>query len=333
MRISLVGSGLIGTAHATRLDSMDRVDELLVSDFVAGRAAELAAKLTKARPVSVDEAFAPDVDGVVITAKTSLHADLLHRALDAGLPVFCEKPIALDLETTKEVVEHAERAGTLVQIGFQRRFDAGYNRAKQAYRAGEFGAVHTLNATTFDAAPPSAAYVPTSGGLFRDCNSHDFDIIAWLTGLTPISIYTVGSNLGEPYFGEYGDVDSGSSLVTYEGGMVAMVSASRNSGAGHDVRLEIFGTDGGMFVGLDDRAPLRTAEADLSWRQAEPYLIYHERFEDAYVAELAHFLDVIQGAPNLACTPAEALEALYLAEAASQSRVAGAPIPIADLKK
>ncbi len=333
MRIALIGAGLIGSAHAARLDAMPRVEELLIADFVDGRAAELAEKLAKARAVSVGDAFGEGVDGVVITAKTALHADLIHRALDARIPSFCEKPIAIDVTATRAVVEHATRVPEApVLIGFQRRFDDGYNRARAAYRAGEFGPVHTLHATTLDAAPPSAAYVPTSGGLFRDCSSHDFDAIAWLTGREAVSIYTVGSNMGEPFFGDLGDVDSGSSLVTYDNGMVALVSASRNSGAGHDVRLEIFGIGGGMFVGLDDRAPLVSAEESLSWAQGEPYRIYHERFEDAYVAELTHFLDVLEGAPSRACTPAEALEALYLAEAANRSLASGAPILIADLK-
>ena len=146
MRISLVGSGIIGSAHAARLDAMERVDELLVADFVEGRAEQLAAALSdKARPVTVEEAFG-DVDGVAITAKTSRHAELLHMALHAGLPTFCEKPIAIDLETTRTVVEHAaRRPDVVVQIGFQRRFDAGFNRAREACRDGRFGAVEAAS--------------------------------------------------------------------------------------------------------------------------------------------------------------------------------------------
>ena len=333
MRISLIGSGIIGTAHAARLAAMPRVTELLVADFVDDRAAELATTLPKARAVTWEEAFDQSLDGVVITAKTSRHAELLHRAIDARLPVFCEKPIALDIATTREVVAHATSAPEVpVQIGFQRRFDAGYKRAKHVYASGALGFVHTLRATTFDHEPPSAAYVPTSGGLFKDCSSHDFDAIRWLTGREAVSVYTVGSNMGQPYFGENGDVDSGSSIVTYDDGMVAVVSASRNNGAGHDVRLELHGSEGGRFVGLDDRAPLVTVEEHLTWQQKEPYLVYHERFADAYVAELAHFLDVINGAPSEACTPEEALEALYLAEACGRSMTTGQPVLLADLK-
>ncbi|SHI88636.1 Oxidoreductase family, NAD-binding Rossmann fold [Tessaracoccus bendigoensis DSM 12906] len=92
MRIALMGAGLIGSAHAARLDAMPRVEELLVADFVDGRAAELAEKLPKARAVSVNEAFGQDVDGVVITAKTAFHADLIHRALDAGIPALARSP-------------------------------------------------------------------------------------------------------------------------------------------------------------------------------------------------------------------------------------------------
>src|SRR5690606_41564821 len=63
-----------------------------------------------------------------------------------------------------------------VQIGYSRRFDAGFVAACAAVRGGELGRLHTVRSTTLDPAPPPAAYIAASGGIFRDCSVHDFEI-------------------------------------------------------------------------------------------------------------------------------------------------------------
>src|SRR5206468_3387683 len=78
-------------------------------------------------------------DAAVIVTPTGTHAPLIHRCLDARLAVFCEKPIALDLDTTKAVVEHVARVNGKVQIGFQRRFDAGFREARRLVQGGAVG--------------------------------------------------------------------------------------------------------------------------------------------------------------------------------------------------
>src|SRR5262249_10946882 len=156
----------------------------------------------------VDELYATGVDAVVVTAATSAHAALIHQALDHETAVFCEKPVALDIRGTVEVARRSENGSVPVQIGFQRRFGAGYRAAREALRSGELGWLHTLRAVTADAAPPPAAFLPTSGGLFRDCGIHDFDAIRWLTGREVSSVFAFGANRGESFFTEAGDVDS-----------------------------------------------------------------------------------------------------------------------------
>jgi myo-inositol 2-dehydrogenase/D-chiro-inositol 1-dehydrogenase len=335
MRIAIVGAGQIGAAHAGRLVRLEAVTELLVADGDPARARALAATSGKATAIALDEAFESGVEGVVITANTSAHAPLIHRALDAGIPVFTEKPIALDVPTTRAVVEHAAaREDVPVQVGFQRRFDAGYRAAKEAYASGSLGFVHTVRATTLDVSPPPAAYLPTSGGLFKDCSIHDFDAIRWLTGRRAVTVYATGSNMGDAFFVECGDVDSCSALVTYDDGMTALVTATRYHGAGHDVRLELHGSLDARFVGLDDHAPLVTAEPSgaLSWSPGQPNRTYHQRFETAYVTELARFVEVAAGRAPSPCTPTEALDALYVAEACGLSMRQGRPVRIDDLR-
>ncbi|WP_258527837.1 Gfo/Idh/MocA family oxidoreductase, partial [Streptomyces sp. NBRC 110611] len=207
--------------------------------------------------------------------------------------------------------------------------------ARAALRSGELGWLHTLRACTSDRTPPPPAFLPTSGGLFRDCSIHDFDILRWLTGREVVSVYAQGGNRGAPFFAEADDVDTCAALLRFDDDTLATVTATRYNGAGHDVRLEVCGSEGARFVGLDDRAPLPSAEPEprLSWRRAaDPYATFMERFHDAYVTELGAFIEVAAGRAPSPCTPAEALEALYVAEACERSRRTGAPVAVADVR-
>lgn len=337
MRVGLIGTGRIGALHAETLGALPGVGEVIVADADTARAEALAQRLGGGRLVAVagvEEMYAARPDGVVIAAATSAHAALLHRALDAGVPVFCEKPVALDVPGTLSVAERAAAAGAVpVQIGFQRRFDKGYQAAYAALRDGELGWLHTLRACTSDRTPPPASYIPTSGGLFRDCGIHDFDILRWLTGREVETVCAMGANRGEAFFRDGDDVDTCAALLRFDDGVLATVTATRYNGAGHDVRLEVCGSEGTRVVGLDDHAPLPTAEERLSWRRAEPYATFMERFRAAYVAELAAFVEVVAGARTESpCTVADALEALYVAEACDLSRRTGAPVAVADVR-
>ncbi|GAU68100.1 myo-inositol 2-dehydrogenase [Streptomyces sp. NBRC 110611] len=150
-----------------------------------------------------------------------------------------------------------------------------------------------------------------------------------------VSVYAQGGNRGAPFFAEADDVDTCAALLRFDDDTLATVTATRYNGAGHDVRLEVCGSEGARFVGLDDRAPLPSAEPEprLSWRRAaDPYATFMERFHDAYVTELGAFIEVAAGRAPSPCTPAEALEALYVAEACERSRRTGAPVAVADVR-
>ncbi len=332
MRIGLIGTGRIGEMHAKTLRDLDRVDSLVVSDVDASRARALGESLGVESVNHIDELYKAAVDGVVVTAATSAHAELIHQALDSETPVFCEKPVALDVPGTREVVSHAESSGVPLQIGFQRRFDTGYRAARHALRSGELGWLHTVRAVTADATPPPATYIPTSGGLFRDCSVHDFDILRWMTGREVESVYALGSNRGADFFAAAGDVDTCAAILKFDDDTLATVSATRYNGAGHDVRLEVCGSRGARFVGNNDHAPLPSAEPGVEWPHGTSYQTFMERFEAAYVAEARVFLDVVEGNTESPCTAAEALEALYIAEACELSRQEGRPVTLAEIR-
>lgn len=332
MRIALLGAGRIGASHAAALTAHPAVSQLFVADADPERARIAAEQAGGQALADVDAAFAAAPDAMVIATPTATHADLILRAVAAGVPVFCEKPAAADVRQTVEVARAVAVSGVPVQIGFQRRFDAGYQAARAALRAGDLGVLHRLHLVTADPAPPHADYIPLSGGIFRDCHIHDFDIARWLTGQEVVEVYATGANRGAAFFAAAGDVDTSTAILTFADGTLATVQGSRYNGAGYDVRAELAGTAATLVVGLDPRAPLRSAEPGVPPSGEPTWPDFWQRFRPAYAAELSAFVEVAAGRVPSPCTVEEALEALYIAEAADLSRREHRPVRLEEVR-
>ncbi|MFF8828193.1 Gfo/Idh/MocA family oxidoreductase [Streptomyces sp. NPDC015131] len=331
MRIGLIGTGRIGGFHAGVLSRHPEVEALVVADADPGRAAQVAALTGATAAPAVDDVLAHGVDALVITSATSSHAGLIARAARAGLPAFCEKPIALDLPGTLAALRAVEEAGTQLQLGFMRRFDAGYRAARDAVHAGRLGRLHTVRAITSDPAPPPAAYLPLSGGLYRDCLVHDFDILRWVTGREITEVYATGADGGPAMFREAGDVDTAAALLTLDDGTLATATATRCNGAGYDVRMELAGERDQIAVGLGDRTPLTSTEPLGPPPAGNPWPGFLERFAPAYEAELDAFVRVTRGELANPCDGREALRALRVAEACERSRRERRPVRLDEI--
>ncbi|MEZ2389410.1 Gfo/Idh/MocA family oxidoreductase [bacterium RCC_150] len=334
--LGLVGVGRIGVMHARNIAGLNAEPNTLrvsvglkLTDVAEEHARSVAAGLGAEFLPSVDALIASGVDGLVVATGTATHPDLIRAGVDAGIPVFCEKPVATSVEDSLPVVEHVQSKGGVVQIGHQRRFDAGYLEAKRAYQAGELGWIHSLRAVTCDMTPPPVEFLASSGGLFRDCSVHDFDILRWLTGREIVEVYSKGSNNGDPAIGEVGDVDTALAVVTFDDGTVGTVSASRYNGAGHDVRLEIQGSAGSLTVGLDDKMAMVSAEPGVAFPSGESHKTFAERFDQAYRSEMAAFVELVLGRRDNPCTPEDAVAASRVADAAQESLASGVPVKVA----
>lgn len=334
--LGLVGVGRIGVMHANNISALNEVlnprginIRLRLTDVAEHHARGIAAGLGADFLPSVEELIASEVDGLVIATGTGTHPELIRAGVDAGLPVFCEKPVALNVADAMPVLDYIRDNSGVVQIGHQRRFDAGYLEAKRAYQAGEVGWIHSLRAVTCDMTPPPVEFLATSGGLFRDCSVHDFDILRWLTGREIVEVYSRGSNNGDPAIGEVGDVDTALAVVTFDDGSIGTVSASRYNGAGHDVRLEIQGSGGTVMVGLDEKSAMVSAENRTGFPSGEPHKTFAERFEQAYRSEMAAFVELILGERENPCTPEDAVAASRIADAAQESLATGTPVKVA----
>ncbi len=333
MRIGLAGCGRIGARHARVLESLTNVKEVVIADIDPARAEAIAQEFEVTSTPHPGDLFTSGLDGLVIATPTHTHEALVTWAVEAGLPTLCEKPLSDTAEGAIRIIAAAARRGVPVQVGFQRRSDPGYIAAREAFQSGRLGWLHTLRACTFDAAPPPAAFIAGSGGLFHDCGVHDFDAIRWVTGREVASVLATGANRGAAFFSEHGDVDTAVAMLTLDDGTLATVSLGRYNGQGYDVRLEVLGSSGSVAVGLDQQLPLVSAEPGVDFPTGQPWHGFADRFRSAYRAELQAFVDLVRGQGENPCPPGNALEAFYVAEAAELSRREQRSITIAEVRR
>ena len=326
-RIGLLGVGRIGIMHARIL--APKVESLVVADVVPERARQAADELG-ARVRSVEDFFdSDDLDGVVLATPTDAHARHIEAAVRLSVPIFCEKPVALDIASTERANAAAKSAGVPVHIGFQRRFDAAYAAARERLAAGKIGELRRVHMHTLDQAPAAREFLAASGGIFTDCLIHDFDALRWVTGREVEEVFAFGTDLGLPDFADFSDVCETVLALRLTGGALATAHSSRFNGAGYDVRMEVHGTEGTDVVGMDERLPVRSLEPGVAYPSGKPWVDFIARFADCYERELEAFLAVVAGKGEVPSTIDDAVASLRVAEACAASRREGRPVKVA----
>jgi myo-inositol 2-dehydrogenase/D-chiro-inositol 1-dehydrogenase len=294
---------------------------------VNGAAAEALASRVRCQRWTADPAAVlsdPAIDAVVIASSTDSHAPLIIGAAEAGKQIFCEKPIALDLEATDRALDAVAQAGVRLQMGFQRRFDKAYHRAKELIDAGAIGRVEMIHDAMRDPEPAPRAYLETSGGLYRDMTIHNFDCVRWLMGEEAREVFAMGSALVSPAIRELDDIDTSIVSLRFASDGLGVIDNSRRSGFGYDVRTEIFGSEGALMIGYARDTPM--LRLDASGIHSDHIYWFLERFDQAYIDELKAFVDsIVEDTPPLV-TGEDARAAMALAYAAEASRQENAPV-------
>ena len=330
LAVGVVGLGRIGTHHVQTLLGLEGVS-VSVTDADPQRARRVSDELSVRAVATPEELLEVGVDALVIATSTPSHAPLLQLAAASAAAAFCEKPVALDLATLDRVRETVDRAGIVVQVGFQRRFDAGYRAAREAVATGGVGKILVMRAATHDPVPPPAEYIAASGGIFCDLHIHDFDALRWVTGQEVVEVYADGAVLDDQAFARYGDVDTAVAVLRLEDGTLAILSGARRDPLGYDVRMELLGAGDSIAVGLDQRTPLRSVEPDAPATGGAGYSDFVQRFEPAYRAELATFAEVAQGRAESPCSGEDARACLVVAVAADRSRAEHRPVRVEEV--
>ncbi len=332
LSVGLIGVGLMGAFHAeTVARRLPGVRLAGVADAAPG-VAERAARALDCERWTTDfrELLGRrDLDAVVIAAPGRFHAEIVTAAAQAGKAIFCEKPIAYDLAETDRALAAVRASAVLLQIGFQRRFDSSFRRARDLVASGSLGTVHLLRSITRDPALENAERVPPAA-IFRETLIHDFDVLRWLAGSEPVEVFAMADALIRPDLKAGGLLDTAAVTVRFESGGMGTADASFQAVYGYDVRAEVFGSRGMATVG-DGRAdtlvhytPQGAATARVRW--------FLDLFGDAYVAELAHFVDCIRSGSRPACTGEDGRAALAMALAAMRSVETGRAVKISDVE-
>lgn len=324
-KIGLVGAGRMGSLHAGNAAASPRFDLAWIADHDADAASALAAE-TGASQSDYDSILAdPSVKGVIVASSTSSHLENVLAAVRAGKAVFCEKPLSLDADTLAAALPEIEALGVPVFIAFNRRFDPHLAGLKARLDAGDVGRAETVHIVNHDPATPRIDFIPRSGGLFKDFTIHDFDTAAWLLDDSFVEIFAAGACLIDAQIGELGDIDTAKLILRTSGGVLCMISNSRRTGYGYDQRVELFGSNGALKVDNVYARHVGRLREDGEKRAPFPFS-FAERYAEAYVAELNHFADVLDGTASPSTGPRDSLRALRLADAAEESARTNAPV-------
>lgn len=330
MRILVIGAGRMGNLRATDLAADPRVDEVLITNRTAQRAVDLAEELG-GRFIDWQHAAVTEADAYVMALATDAHGELLDELLGHGKPILCEKPIAVTIADTERICERVEETGTPMQIGFQRRFDAGIARVHQAIEGGEVGTLYDLVLASRDHTPPSREFLPGSGGIFRDLHVHDLDLVAWLTGSPIATVHAIRAIRGAGDYAEFDDADITRIIAVTESGIPASISGARHNARGHDVRLEVFGSTDSLSAGITSRTPLLTVDGPDVGIDQDPYTGFIDRFRTAFRTETTAFVDLVMGEAN-PCPPQAALDAMRAAVACEVSVRTGQAVAVKDVR-
>lgn len=328
MRVAQLGVGRIGELHARSLAAMPAVTELLVADVDVARAHHVAAAIGALACDTIEQAI-DRADAIAIAASTEAHAGLVRAGVERGLPVFVEKPLATDLETSIELVELIERRATPVQVGFQRRFDVAYREARRLVASGELGRLYLIKLDAHDMTPPSASYAAVAGGLFHDSSIHDFDLVRWLSGEAVEEIYADGATRIELATNR-DEVDTAGAVMRLANGALAILAQTRHDPLGYDVRTELLGSRDSVAMGLSARTPVRSLEDGVP-APVDPWESFLTRFAPAYQAELEAFIRVAAGEVESPCSARDDLEALRIAVAATRSLEEHRPVRLQEI--
>jgi len=333
INLGVIGAGRIGNIHAANLATRISGARLAgVADVNLAAAQEVAGRFHV--PVATADyrqlLDAPDIHAIAICSATDTHAQIIQEAAARGKHVFCEKPIDLDLNRIQQARDAVSKAGVKLQVGFNRRFDPSFAKARELVAAGEIGAPHLVRISSRDPAPPPLAYVKVSGGIFMDMTIHDFDMVRFLSGSEAVEVFAVGDALVDPEIGRAGDVDTCVVTLRLTNGALATIDNSRQAVYGYDQRVEVFGSAG--MVAVSNRTPdnhvLLTAESVSS---SKPQHFFLERYQEAYVAELRQFVDCVLSGNTPTVGGHDGLMACVLGLAAKQSLQENRPVRVSEI--
>tara|TARA_Y100000741_G_scaffold331788_1_gene287345 strand:- start:1016 stop:2020 length:1005 start_codon:yes stop_codon:yes gene_type:complete len=321
INFALLGAGRIGKMHAKHIKENSNCKLISVFDINRDNAKEVADLYNSKVALSADEAILDkNVDAVFIASSTPTHINYIIKSAELAKPIFCEKPIDLDINKVIECYKKIQPLEVPIQIGFNRRFDKSNQKLKESKENGELGNLEMIVITSRDPFPSSLEYHKSSGGLFRDCTIHDFDLARFFLGNDPIiEISAFASQLFSEDIKKIGDYDTAMINMRSKDGVLIHINNSRRSVYGYDQRVEIFGSKGMQISNNQTPTSVEKYTEHGTFVKDPIHNFFIDRYEDAYKQQLQDFLKKLENGRKTSVTYEDGQIALILANSAYKS--------------
>lgn len=334
VRVGLIGAGRMGRTLAHHLAfSVESAEFIAIADSVADSAQRLAAQCrVDAVYTNYHDLLArDDIDAVVIVTPTNTHVPIIKDAAAAGKHIFTEKPLALTVAACDDAIAAVNAAGVQMQVAFMRRYDPAYVAAKRRIDAGDIGRPVMFKSVGRDPWRTSLEFArrENSGGLIADMAIHDFDLARWLMGSEVERVHSEGGCLVFPELATVGDIDNAVVNLRFTDGAVGNIDVSRNAVYGYDIRTEIIGSEGSLFIGTLQQTPTLLLRKNNVSHDTIPGFM--ERFAAAYAGEIRDFVEAVATGRAVTVGGADARAATAIAVAATRSLDEGRPVHIRDV--
>jgi scyllo-inositol 2-dehydrogenase (NAD+) len=334
IRIGLIGAGRMGKVYASTLAfAVPEVEFVAVADRGPETLAEVQARF------HVKNGFLDyhqllerdDVNAVVIATPTGTHAEVVRMAAAAGKHIFCEKPLSQNLADCDQAIQDVKKAGVKLQMGFMRHFDPPYAAAKVKLDAGEIGRPVMFKSISRDPRRTGLEFArrENSGGMIMDMGVHDFDLARWLMGSEVERVSSEGGCLAYPELRAVGDIDNALINLRFVNGAVGNIDLSRNAVYGYDIRTEVLGTDGSLWIGYLQQTPVLLLNRQGVTHDTVPYFM--ERFALAYSEQIRVFVRHIVENTSPEVTGEDARAATAIGIATTLSLDEGRPVSLNEI--
>ena len=270
-----------------------------------------------------------DIEAILIATSTNTHAFIMKDVAAAGKHIFCEKPLALELDKIDEALEAVEKAGVKLQVGFNRRFDKSFQQVHQIVASGEIGRPCILRITNRDPDFPAMEFMRVSGGMFLDMTIHDFDMARFQVGEVE-EVYATGGVLIEPELKEFGDIDTNVVTLKFANGAVGAIDNSRKAVYGYDQRLEVFCSNGTAMANNEAENTAVKGNPD-GFHSAKPPYFFMQRYAPCYVDEVRQFIECVRDDKPTPTTGKDGRAAVVLGYAAGKSLRENRPVKVSEI--
>ncbi len=332
VKIAVIGTGRMGSVHARNIVRQVPEAELVaVCDIRLEVAQAVADELGIQRVVYDyhDLLHDPEIEAILISSSTNTHAFMMKDVAAAGKHIFCEKPLALELDKIDEALASVEKSGIKLQVGFNRRFDKSYQRLHAIVESGEIGRPCILRITNRDPDFPSMDFLRVSGGIFLDLVIHDFDMVRYQVGDVQ-EVYAMGHVLLNQELKEFHDVDTDVIALRFANGTLGVIDNSRKAVYGYDQRLEVFWSNGTAMAGNEAETTVVKGNMD-GFLSAKPPYFFMQRYAPCYVEEIRQFAQCVRDDRPTPVTGADGRAAVVLGYAAWKSVRENRPVKISEI--